>query len=132
MWDHTCYIKFYELLTKHVCLFIYLFLLWSRFWCAAAHTWFSSWETSSLRWEWFTKNTTRTSPRPYNSEIMNRAELPDILLLKEREKCKQIIPPILYLELFINVMIIVLVDHLLYMHCYVLLISRHFLKLWSK
>lgn len=36
----------------------------SRWWCAAALTWFSSWETSSRHWKWFTRNTwtTRTSP----------------------------------------------------------------------
>lgn len=82
-------------------------LLWCRLWCAAALTWCSSWETSSPHWEWFTRSTwtTRTRPRPYKKDnhskknlFLECANLPSALIL--------------FLGLFIDGMIVVLLDHL--------------------
>lgn len=60
--------------------------LWCRFWCVAALTWCSSWETSSPHWQWFIRNTwtTRTSPRA--CETRKKQEINEVQRLSSCRK----------------------------------------------
>lgn len=95
----TCSLSFLLLWTVFMCSLYSLWFklcLWRsfswcfsscRFWCVAALTWCSSWETSSPHWRWFIRNTwtTRTSPRAYETGEKNQ-EVNDVQHLSSCRK----------------------------------------------